>query len=196
MKIIKNSRKGATYNLLQNWPIHVSNENCILLYFLVSRFIVNGLSEFFFHSHYCILVAPWLSAQLLCVYVVVIGVQAVAIATLILYHIQGRQRLLTHYDASCWCITMHPCIKLVAGTRSTKYLWAHNPNLGGKSVKLLLIHHKKLNNHVTSLHMPWQRSCHVMCKIVTWLDHWNQNHSKRMFMPFQFLAATKQLYKW
>ena len=26
--------------------------------------------------------------------------------------------------------------------------------------------------------MPWQLSCHGMCKIVIWLDYWNQNKSQ------------------
>ena len=27
--------------------------------------------------------------------------------------------------------------------------------------------------------MPWQLNCHDMCKIMTWLDHYNQNQSKQ-----------------
>ena len=33
---------------------------------------------------------------------------------------------------------------------------------------------KLLSDQVTILHMPWQLSCHGMCKFVTWLDHWNK----------------------
>ena len=35
----------------------------------------------------------------------------------------------------------------------------------------LLFLHNWWSDQVMILHMPWQLSCHDMCKIMTWLDH-------------------------
>ena len=43
--------------------------------------------------------------------------------------------------------------------------------------KIVLFLLKKWSDQVPILHMPWQLSCHDMCKIVTWFDQNNENWS-------------------
>ena len=38
------------------------------------------------------------------------------------------------------------------------------------------------------LYMPWQLSCHGICKIMAWSDDYIHNYSKKVFMSFQLWA--------
>ena len=71
-------------------------------------------------------------------------------------------------------------------THFMKCLWAHNSNL----IKYVwLLHEKWRWNHVTILHMLWQISCHDICKIVTWSDHYCLCKSYLIFFSrFEFWA--------
>ena len=52
------------------------------------------------------------------------------------------------------------------GARFTNGLWAYDSNLVEN--KLYSNIKKWLSHQVITLHMPWQLSCHGMCKFMTW----------------------------
>ena len=54
-------------------------------------------------------------------------------------------------------------------------MWSWNPYSWKARIQILyfntlLWHRKKWCDQITILHMPWQLSCHGMCKIETWSD--------------------------
>ena len=51
------------------------------------------------------------------------------------------------------------------------------------------------SNQVTVLYMPWQLSCHGMCKIVTWLDNYFAITATYIFTRF-WLWAHELYVKW
>ena len=65
-------------------------------------------------------------------------------------------------------------------TRDPSYttLWDHPPNL---AKNVLLLHGKQWSHQVKILHMPWQLSCHGMCKLFIWLDHYLL-HNNKMYL--------------
>ena len=87
---------------------------------------------------------------------------------------------------------MYNYVKMTPRTHYTQGLWANNWNL----VKILFaLIWCWWPNHATILHMPWQLSCHGMCKIVTWSDHYCSHQTIHIFTRFGWWAH-KPFVKW
>ena len=82
------------------------------------------------------------------------------------------QSLFLPLSSQVWLV-----LNMIPATHFTNVLWSHNPYKKN-------IWKKLWSDQITVLHMPWQLSCHGMCKIVIWFNLFNQNHNKITFWDF------------
>ena len=103
----------------------------------------------------------------------------------------------------CIPVAMFCGVDMLQGAHLCPGLWSISPNhlpLPGIHItNSLWVHNWKFvlfplcfswSNQVPILHMPWQHSCHGMCKIGTWSDHYFSCKSNIQIFKIQIMNST------